>query len=122
MAGPRRRCRSLRTWSRHRGLLGYRQPDLGCRALSKAALQYELATGLLGEPVDHGESEPGAFADALCRKEWVLSVLARLIVHAAARVAHRERNVAARRRAASVLFLVSGDGNQATVRHRITSI
>ena len=103
--------------------------ELDARAGAGLAVDGDVAAGLFDEAVDHAEAKAGAFADFLGREERLEHPAERLLVHARARVAHRDHHVLA-----GDHFGVGGgialvevnvrrlDGQEAAVRHGVAGV
>ena len=80
------------------GLLGNqpRQVDANRRPLPLLRIDFEMASGLLDEPVDHGEAEARALADLLGGEEGLDRAGQGVRVHSAACIGHADRDILAR--------------------------
>ncbi len=71
------------------------QVDRERRSLARLAVDVDEAVVLLDDAVDRGQPEAGALADVLGGEERLEEVGQRLLVHAAAVVAHGQQHVLA---------------------------
>src|SRR6266852_3858715 len=87
------------------------QVEMKSCALSYCTFQHDMTAGLLGNSVDSGQSQPGAFALSFGGKEGLEDVGSCIGIHSGAGVADRQANVGARLHSGIVIcrLLLNGD-------------
>src|SRR5256885_1284078 len=79
-----------------RGSIGGGKVHLERRAFARFAVQPDVATALLDDAIDGRETEPGAAADRLGRKERLEDPRLRVLIHPSAGVGDGQHHVRAR--------------------------